>query len=308
MVDFARLKNTNDLAKLQAAVEKQTKKKNEDNPDEYWQPTLDKEGNGSAKVRLLPAPEQDGEDALPWVMYWRYSFKANGGWYINKSLATIEMPDPCAEYTAYLWATKLDANIKEARKKNRQVTYEVNVEILQDPGCPENEGLVRKYKFGKKLFAKIDSAMKGTEDKAGFNPFNLYTGADFRIKIKQVATNVDGEQKKFPNYDDSYFLEPSPRSDDDVFLEKLWKQCFSLQEAVNPKSFKTYDQLLKDLTRALGFNPQQPAQPTVKVVERDMTVPKQVEIASKVVETPPWENPNEEETEFNMDFFKKLAE
>jgi hypothetical protein len=301
-MDFNRLRTTNDLAKLQQAVEKQSKKRVGDNPDEYWLPTLDKAGNGSAKVRLLPSPPQDGEDGLPWAMYWRYAFQGNGGWYINKSLATLDLPDPCAEYTHKLYSSKLEANIAQAKKMNRQVTYEVNVEILQDPAAPENDGLVRKWKFGKKIFAKIDTAMKGTEDIAPFNPFDLFGGADFRIKIEQIVT--DG--KKFPNYDKSHFLTNAPRSTDNKFLESLWNQCFSLKDSLDPKSFKSYDELLKDLTRALGFNPFQETRSTVKVTEREV-LPEAVKTIKDADETPPWEKSSTDE-EFGLDYFKSLTE
>ena len=304
-MDFNRLRTTNDLSKLQTAIEKQSKKNYGDNPDEYWMPTLDKAGNGSAKVRLLPSPPQDGEDGLPWVMYWRYSFQGNGGWYINKSLESLGLADPVKEYTTQLWATKLEANVKLARAYNRQLTYEVNVEILQDPLAPENEGLVRKWKIGKKIFAKIQQAMDGTDDEPKFNPFSLDDGADFRVKVKKITT--DG--KSFPNYDDSKFLTRAPRSTDDEFLESLWKQEFSLKAVLDPKNFKSYDELKKDLIRALGYDPfNGSAVPTstVKIVERELPEikgPKTIED-----ETPPWEETKtEDEGEFTLEYFKNLA-
>lgn len=314
-MDFTRLKTTNTLAKLQEAVEKQNKKKSlGDDPSEYWQPTLDKQGNSSAKLRFLPAPPQDGDDALPWSMYFRYSFRGNGGWYINKSLASIDQADPCAEYTSKLWNTKLEANINMARNYNRQTTYECNVEILQDSGNPENDGLVRKFKFGKKIWAKLQEAMDGTEDRKAYDPFSFEDGADFRLKIKKVrATMKNGEVKEFPNYDDSYFLDRAPRSTDDEFLETLWKKEFSLKAVVDPKTFKTYDELVKDLTKALGFNPIVQSTPptTIQVVEREITKPSTIETTAKVIQkdepiTPPWED--EGSDNFDLNYFKKLAE
>lgn len=310
-MDFAKLRTTNTLAKLQEAVEKQSKKKTMgDDPNEYWTPTLDKTGNSSAKLRFLPAPPQDGDDGLPWIMYFRYSFRGNGGWYINKSLASIDLADPCAEYTSKLWASKLEANINMARNYNRQTTYEANVEILQDSGNPENDGLVRKFKFGKKIWAKLQEAMDGTEDRAKYDPFSFFEGADFRLKIKKVsATMKNGERKEFPNYDDSYFLERAARSDDDEFLEQLWKKEFALKPIMDPKSFKSYDELLKDLTRALGFSPSDKITPpsTIQIVEREISKPSTIETTTKVV-SPPWESESTEDDSFDLNYFKKLGE
>jgi hypothetical protein len=64
------------------------------NPDEnkYWQPTVDKAGNGTAIIRFLPAP--DGED-IPFVRLWTHGFKGPKGlWYIENCLSTINQDDP----------------------------------------------------------------------------------------------------------------------------------------------------------------------------------------------------------------------
>ena len=70
--------------------------------------------------------------------------------------------------------------------------------IVSDPKHPENEGQVKLYKFGKKIFDKITEAMKPEfEDETPINPFDFWEGANFKLKIRKV----DG----YWNYDKSEF-------------------------------------------------------------------------------------------------------
>jgi gp32 DNA binding protein like len=315
MLDFKKLKSVNSLEKLQKAVEEQSKKTyaNSDSPDEYWRPSVDKSGNGTAKIRFMPSPPQDGEDGLPWIKYWRYNFQGPGGYYINNSLGTFNKPDPCKEYNDKLYASKIEENEKQAKKQNRTQTICCNVLILDDPLHPENKGLVRKYKFGVKIWNKIQAAMDGDPDDADvakFNPFDFYEGADFKIKIKTIKV---GNDKAQPNYDDSAFLTPKPLSKDDTYLEETWKKCFSLQEMLSDKHFKTYDQLLKDLTRCLGFNPledsDKPKTP-VKTVSPKVETPK-VETKVEEEDTPPWEDSKSivtDDDDDDLKAFRQLAD
>ena len=54
--------------------------------DRFWQPEVDKSGNGFAVIRFLPAP--DGED-VPFVRIFEHGFQGpTGKWDIEKSLTT----------------------------------------------------------------------------------------------------------------------------------------------------------------------------------------------------------------------------
>jgi hypothetical protein len=86
-----RKSRASNLGKLREQLEKQNSKEYKAD-DRYWQPTVDKAGNGMAVIRLLPAPE--GED-IPWVMMWSHGFQGpTGMWYIENSLTTLGLPDP----------------------------------------------------------------------------------------------------------------------------------------------------------------------------------------------------------------------
>ena len=157
-----------------------------------------------------------------------------GGWYIEKCLTTLGQPDPCAEYNNQLWNSGVEANKNIARNQKRNTRYVSNILVVTDPGNPDHEGKVFLYRYGRKLFEKFQAAMSGDEDTAGFNPWNFWTGANFRIKIK--TTTDKNTKAKFRNYDDSKFAPQSVLSKDDDELRAIWAKEYSLLAEVAPIS------------------------------------------------------------------------
>jgi hypothetical protein len=252
MSNFDSLKrNRSSLEKLTKAIEATTQSTSTESGSRedprLWQPTVDKAGNGMAIIRFLPAPSVDGEDALPWVRVFSHGFQGPGGWYIENSLTTLNQKDPVSEYNSTLWNSGIEANKEIARKQKRRLNYVANVFVVSDPSNPENEGQIRIYKFGKKIFDKITEAMNPEfADETPVNPFDMWEGANFKLKIR----NVEG----YRNYDKSEFAEKSALLDgDDAKLEALWKQEHSLKEFLDPKHFKPYDLLKARLDKVLGF-------------------------------------------------------
>ena len=179
--------------------------------DRYWKLTCDKSQNGYAVIRFLPAP--DGED-MPFVKLYSHAFQAKGGWYIENSLTSIGQKDPISEFNSELWNNGTDAGKEQARKQKRKLTYTANIYVVKDPANPENEGKVFLYKFGKKIFDKIMSAMQPEfEDEEAINPFDFWEGANFNLKAKSVAG--------YRNYDSSGFGKVSVLNDDDEVLSLI---------------------------------------------------------------------------------------
>lgn len=250
MVDFAKLKkNSGSLDSVRKAAEKlnEPTKYNVDE-ETYWKPELDKAGNAFAIVRFLPSPPQDGEDGLPWVKFYSHGFQGPGGWYIENSLTSLGKEDPVSTWNSKLWATGTEANKDLARKQKRRLHYVSNIYVKSDPKNPENEGKVFRFKYGKKIMEKILQVMQPEfEDEVAFDPFDFWTGADFRIKVKKV--------EGYLNYDNSKFDSPSPLfDDDDKKKEEVWNQCYSLSELLTSKHFKTHEELETKLNRVLGNN------------------------------------------------------
>ena len=251
MSSFANLKrSSNSFEKLKKAVESTTQASEAGSKEDtrFWQPEVDKAGNGMAVIRFLPAPQVDGDDALPWVRVFSHGFQGPGGWYIDNCLTTINEKCPACEHNNTLWNSGIEANKDIARKQKRKLSYIANILVVSDPANKENEGQVRLFKFGKKIFDKITEAMNPEfEDEKPINPFDFWEGANFKLKIR----NVEG----YRNYDKSEFAEASALFDgDDDKLEELWKKEYGLKEFVEKKQFKSYEQLKSRLDKVLGFD------------------------------------------------------
>ena len=251
MSSFANLKrNRSSMDKLTKAIEASTQSNSEAGSKDdtrMWQPSVDKSGNGMAVIRFLPAPAVDGDDALPWVRVFSHGFQGPGGWYIDNCLTTLNEKCPVCEHNNTLWNSGIEANKDVARKQKRKLSYIANILVVSDPSNPENEGQIKLFKFGKKIFDKITEAMNPEfADESPVNPFDMWEGANFKLKIR----NVEG----YRNYDKSEFADKSALLDgDDAKLEELWKKEFSLKEFTEKKQFKPYDQLKSRLDKVLGF-------------------------------------------------------
>ena len=247
-VDFQSLKKnrSKSLEKLNEQLTKITSKSYSDpNEGKYWKPTRDQAGNGFAIIRFLDSPQ--GED-MPFVRLWDHGFKGPGGWYIENSLTTIGQPDPVSELNSKLWNVNNDDGSperKQARDQKRRLHYISNVYIIKDSGNPENEGKVFLFKYGKKIWDKLNDLMNPSfEDEKPVNPFDLWEGANFRLKIRMF--------EGYPNYDKSEFDSPSAFFEDDGEIERVWKQSHSLKDVIDPKNFKPYDELKAKMHRVLG--------------------------------------------------------
>ena len=271
-----------------------------ENDNRFWQPEVDKSGNGFAVIRFLPAP--DGED-VPFVRIFDHGFKGPGGqWYIEKSLTTIGKQDPVSEYNSQLWATGVQANQDQVRKQKRKLNFISNIYVVSDKAHPENEGKVFLYKYGKKIFDKLNAAMNPEfEDEDPVNPFDLWAGASFKLKIR----NVEG----YRNYDKSEFEKPEPLMDDDAKMEKLWKSEHSLQEFLKEEHFKPYDELKQKLYRVLaldGSASRAVQNASLTDLDEDETpapkASKTVSAPSSKKESAPWDSDEDED----LDQFKAL--
>ena len=169
--------------------------------ERFWKPQVDKAGNGFAVIRFLP--ESEGAE-LPWAQVWSHAFQGPGGWFIENSLTTLGQKDPVSALNSSLWNSGIESDKDIARKQKRKLSYYSNIYVVKDPLNPENEGKVFLYKYGKRIFDKIMAKMQPNENdydpEPAFNPFDLWKGADFKLKIKQVAG--------YWNYDDSTFTSP----------------------------------------------------------------------------------------------------
>ena len=279
----------NNLQNLTKQVEKLSEKPSYED-DRIWKCERDKTGNGYAVIRFLPAPT--GED-VPWVRLWTHGFKGPGGWYIENSLTTPRSgypngsDDPVSKANTVLWNSGIESDKNIARERKRKLSYYSNILVLEDSANAENEGKVFLFRYGKKIFEKIESVMNPEfKDEEPMNPFDFWSGANFKLKIRQV----DG----FANYDKSEFASPSPLYDgEDAKLENVWKQQHSLQGVLAPENFKSYQELEARFNTVIARDT---GGDFVETIEESTSDP----IASV--------DAAESTSEDTLEYFKKLAE
>jgi hypothetical protein len=303
-MSFAALKrNRTDLGKLVEAASGGEQKAESRNDDRFWQPTRDKAGNGYAVIRFLPG---NADAPTPWVRYWDHFFKGpTGQWYVEKSLTSIGKPDPLAEANSKLWNEDGSEEAKRiVRERKRNLRYVANVLIISDPANPENEGKVKLYRFGKKIFDKImDSLQPQFPDEAPMNPFDMWDGSDFTLKIRKV--------EGYPNYDASAFKAPSELyAGDDEAKENMYNQQHDLSEWSEPSNYKSYDELKTRLAIVLGESTPRTRQ---QVEDLDDEIPAFENRAAPAPSAPSVPEPQMATAESSMDdddtmaYFSKLA-
>lgn len=275
------------------------------NDNRFWEPTLDKAKNGYAVIRFLPAPPNED---MPFVRVWDHGFKGpSGKWYIEKSLTTIGAPDPVAEYNSKLWNISDDDESptrKQARAQKRRLHFISNILVVKDPGNPENEGKVFLYKYGKKIFNMLNNLMSPPfEDDEAINPFDLWEGANFKLKVRDV--------EGYRNYDLSTFANPSPVSEDDEQLKEIWESEHSLKAFLEASNFKSYDELKIKLQQVLNltgsdFNAGSKSAENDSIPESE--IPNFKATPSKSEDDVPWTTDDEDEDMSYFEKLKKLAE
>ena len=223
----------------------------------FWTPDIDKAGNGYAVIRFLPAPD---DHDMPYVKTYSHGFKIGQKWFIENCPTTIGGECPVCEANSVLWDTGVKANKDIASNRARQLQYVGNILVISDSKRPENEGKVFLFKYGKKIFEKVSSAIEPLfEDEKAINPYDFWLGANFKLKIRQ--------HEGFRNYDMSAFEPASALLDgDDEALEALWKKEYALKEFVEPKQYKGNAELKAKFDQVVSGVP---SQASAQVAERN---------------------------------------
>tara|TARA_Y100000310_G_scaffold297419_1_gene330414 strand:+ start:238 stop:1140 length:903 start_codon:yes stop_codon:yes gene_type:complete len=288
--------STGGFDKLTEAMNKLSKGSESYKDDRFWRPELDKSSNGYAIIRFLPAV--DGED-IPWARLFNHGFKGPGGWLIDNCPTTIGGKCPICEANSLLWNSGIESDKDIARNRKRKLSYISNIMVVSDPANPQNEGKVFLYKYGKKIFDKINEAMNPEfADEEPINPFDFWNGANFKLKVRKVAG--------FINYDKSEFESTSTLLDGtDEWLEDLWKNSmYKLAEFTEASNFKSYNELKTRLGQVIGGG-SDTATAHAEDVE-DVASPKSEETSSSsAIEDPVAED--NEESDDALSYFEKLA-
>jgi len=300
-MSFATMKKSRmSFETLAKKVESDGKGGNKNKDERLFYPQLDENKNGYAVIRFLPGAEGDES---PWQTVFSHGFQGNGGWYIEECPTTIGVDCPVCKNNGVLWNSGIEADKKlvsgqNGRKRRKQ--YIANILVIQDKANPENEGKVFLFKFGAKIFDKLKSAMHPDfEDETPVNPFDMWDGANFKLKIRKFEGNI--------NYDKSEFEDASPIASTDKAIEAVWKQQYPLAEFVSTERFKAWDELEKQFARAIGAQATPTSSPSASApsagrTENASTGANDEADAGKTVEA------DSGESEDAMDYFRQLKE
>lgn len=249
--DFADLKRNSkkSLSEYQEEVNK-TKTVYENDDDRFWVLTKDKAGNGRAIIRFLPPSK--GEKKF-FIKYFSHGFSdGSNNWYIENCPTSLgEGHDcPACEANSKLWKESGDnekhPNREIVRKRKRRLHYVSNILVIKDFANPDNNGKVFLFKYGKRIFEKIDLALNPKfEGDEPINPFDLWEGFNFDLRQRIVDD--------YPNFSDSKFeSEATPVAEKDKKIEEIWLSQHLLLPFIAEDKFKSYDELKKKLNRVLG--------------------------------------------------------
>jgi hypothetical protein len=305
-MDFSALKRNRgsleEATKLLASGNKPKVQYDRDD-ERMWYPVVDKPGNGFATIRFLPASL--GDD-LPWIRKFTHAFQNAGGrWFIENCPTTLDGGTcPVCEFNKALWATDLKVNRELASKQKRKVEYFMNVLVISDPATPANEGTVRIFRFGAKIYEKIQNAIKPIfPDQVPMTPYDFWEGANFKLRI----TKVEGQR----NYGQSEFAAPSAISQSEEELVALHAKEHCLKELISPDKFKTYEAIKANWDRYLGSGQvavaQAPLADQVKAPEPFRPTQAPASVLVKELEVGLKEAPAVDDDNSELDYFKSLV-
>jgi hypothetical protein len=243
-----------DFSKLQETVKQEGEKKVFEKDTRFWTPTRDEKGNALVILRFLPDADSNG-----YIKYLQHSFKYQQGdtvkWYIENCLNTFGFEKGCpickkvSEY--YNSAHTADKEIGAERRSKKN--FIANVLIIKNPNKPEEEGRVMLWRFGQKIFDKIKSRMfpsdtdKADEDFKTFIPFDVYEGANFKLKVKGAGRDT--------NYDDSVFADPSELfNGNDDKIEVVMNKTHKLSEFVQEDKYPTNEFVISKIGHLFGIS------------------------------------------------------
>ncbi len=253
-MDFKSFKKSR--GKLQESVKKMKESGTKFKKDErFFRLTKDDSGNANALIRFLPQPDLD---KAPTISFFQHGFKQKGKWFIDNCPSTFSNPCPVCEHIQPYWDEDTEESHNYARRYSRSKQFIANILIIKDLGNPDNNGKVFLFKFGVKLYGKIEEKLfpesELDEPLAVFDPWE---GANFKLKLRQV--------KKRNNYDNSEFLTKSgPVADNDEQLEIIFNQMMDLDEFLADDKFPEYDKMTAKFNRIMKLKPAGVTKPVTK--------------------------------------------
>ena len=129
-----------------------------------------------------------------------------------------------SEENTRLWNTGVDSD-KEIVEREKENYHTILMSMLYLIHNIQRTKEKFSYLNSEKNFNKITEAMNPAfEDEKPFNPFDFWSGANFKLKIRKV----DG----FWNYDKSEFEAPAALNQDDAVIKETWAKQYILNHSL----------------------------------------------------------------------------
>lgn len=199
-------------------------------------------------LRLVPNVE-NVDDTFYYHVVHSWKSNATGTFTSTLSLQPLKQKDPIAEVRWKLYKEWKDANpnpgkdekgndIKFKNPIDQKEQWFVNVYVVDDPACPENNGTVKVLKMGPQLKKIVDTHMSGDRAEE-FGPliFELGEGgADFKI--------VAQEQGEFTTFITSYFTAKSKLKLSDDEIDTVYESVHDLKAIIPVKNAEELEEVL----------------------------------------------------------------
>lgn len=259
MLDFESGNTWETLQKNVVQNIKIQKEKKDYNDPRVWKITKDENDRGSALIRLLPDPEN-----VPYVVLYNHSFssydptKKKARWFIENSPETIKLPSPASELWSALFNYKENPEKGKAESKafNRKISYFSNIKVLKDPGNPQNNGSIKIWSYGTRMFEKFLAANEPTKEELelGVKPKDLWNP----IKGNSVLLKTKMGSNKIPTFDDTTIEESSSIYKSNAEgVNDIMTNGHKLNELISPEAFTSYEELVDKMLWVLEtYNPQ----------------------------------------------------
>jgi hypothetical protein len=209
-----------------------------------WLPTKDDTGSSNALIRFLPQPDPE---MPPTISFFQHGFKEKGKWFIDNCPSTFDNPCPVCEHIQPYWDEDTEESANYARRYSRTKQFIANILVIKDLIKPENDGKVFLFKFGVKIYEKIEEKIfPESELDESIQIFDPWVGCNFKLKLRQKS--------KRNNYDNSVFVDnKGPVAKDDDGLEIIYNQMIDLGEFLLPDKFPEYNKMAKKFNRIMKF-------------------------------------------------------
>jgi hypothetical protein len=228
-------------------LEKSVSKMKDQNPkfkkdERFWLPTKDDAGSSNALIRLLPQPDIEKP---PTISFFQHGFKQKGKWFIDNCPSTFANPCPVCEHIQPYWDEDTDDSHNYARRYSRTKQFIANILVINDLNKPANNGKVFLFKFGIKIYEKIEEKIfPESEIDEPVQIFDPWEGCAFKLKLRQKS--------KRNNYDNSEFVtDKCGPVADDKGLEVIFNQMIDLDEFLADDKFPKYEKMAKKFNRIM---------------------------------------------------------